>query len=209
MKKIIQHYLCVLLLAANIGACASQQEKPRLKARPAMVQQMAKGHDFKVSFPMYTPSAGGWAWSFLGAEVPFYMQIWGDTLYSFMDYDVWTRPGLGYVYARPEKHGKPFPSKYIISNYEVTTGARDSTIIKFTFPMHLNLSDGKIFIPRNEWFSLFLEEPKVYEIKAIPVRCKMAIARNGDASVYFIQEKEEKVIAYYTTGYFVFNPVKK
>lgn len=72
----------------------------------------------------FSATPGGGGWSFLGAEIPFYMQISGDILHSFMSYDIWTRPGLEYVYARPYKHGEPFPSKYIISDYELQLGLK-------------------------------------------------------------------------------------
>ena len=107
--KIKLQQLLYLAFIVCVCACASQQGKPKLKERPRVVRQMLEDRDFKVSFPMYTSDAGGSGWSFLGAKVPFYMQISADTLYSFMSYDVWTRPDLEYVHARPYKHGEPFP----------------------------------------------------------------------------------------------------
>lgn len=199
MKIILQQWLCIILLM-SLFSCASQQRNPRVKERPKIVKQMVEYRDFKVSFPT-TPEGGDR--SFLGAEIPFYMQISGDTLRSFMSYDIWTRPSLEYVYARPYKHGEPFPSMYIISNYRITTGAKDSTIIRFIFQMPLNMNGDDIIVPRTSWYSQF-ENRIVYEVEQVPVCCKMVILRNGDVVVYFAREQDRKTFVVYR-GSFVFN----
>ena len=79
MKIVLQKWLCVMLLVASMSACALQQRKPIMKERPGVVRQMVENRDFKVDFSA-TPGGGGW--SFLGAEIPFYMQISGDILHS-------------------------------------------------------------------------------------------------------------------------------
>ena len=204
MKIVLQKWLCVMLLVASMSACALQQRKPIMKERPGVVRQMVENRDFKVDF---SATSGGGGWSFLGAEIPFYMQISGDILHSFMSYDIWTRPGLEYVYARPYKHGEPFPSKYIISDYEVTIGTKDSIIIRFTFRMSLNMNGDDIIVPRTSWYSEF-EDRVDYEVEQVPVCCKMVVVRNGDVVVYFVREKDRKTFVVYR-GHFVFNRTKE
>lgn len=199
MRIILQQWLCIMLLM-SLFACVSQQRRPRVKERPEIVKQMVGCRNFKVSF-LTTP--GGGDRSFLGAEIPFYMQISGDTLCSFMSYDIWTRPDLEYVYARPYKHGKPFPSMYFISNYRIATGTKDSTIIRFTFQMSLNMDGDDIIVPHTSWYSQF-ENRVVYEVEQVPVCCKMVIVRNGDVVVYFAREQDRKTFVVYR-GRFVFN----
>nr|WP_288215093.1 hypothetical protein [uncultured Butyricimonas sp.] len=212
MKIKLQQLLCLAFIVC-VCACASQQGKPRLKERPRVVRQMLEDRDFKVSFPMYTLDAGGSGWSFLGAKVPFYMQISADTLYSFMSYDVWTRPDLEYVYARPYKHGEPFPSKYIISDYDVKMGQKDSVIVSFRFYLPVNMDENGMIYPRKPWLRevsspQWKEEEKVCEIKLIRVRCQMTTARNGDVSGRLTREENGEDIFSLFMGYFDFNHAK-
>ncbi len=115
MKIVLQKWLCVMLLVASMSACALQQRKPIMKERPGVVRQMVENRDFKVDF-----SATPWRrWLVIScAEIPFYMQISGDILHSFMSYDIWTRPGLEIRTPDLINMANLFPSKYIISDYE-------------------------------------------------------------------------------------------
>ncbi len=163
--------------------------------RLEIARQMVESRDFKVSFPTLSE-----VWlEFAGVEIPFYMRIAGDTLYSFMSYDVWTRPGWEYVYREPRKHGKLVPVVYPISNYEVTTGAKNSIILTFAFLMPLRINEI------DPWYYQY-ENCTVYEVvDQVPVCCKVVIRRNGDVSVYFAREKDQKTFVSYK-GYFAFEP---
>ena len=170
--------------------------------RLEIARQMVESRDFKVSFPTLSE-----VWlEFAGVEIPFYMRIAGDTLYSFMSYDVWTRPGWEYVYREPRKHGKLVPVVYPISNYEVTTGAKNSIVLKFSFVMPLNISvDDEIEVPYVFWDRRFNDAP-VYKLEQVSVCCEMVIGRNGAVSVYFAKERDQRLIMRNGGGYFVFTP---
>ena len=195
MRITLQKYLCILFVL-SMFSCGSQQRKPRLKDRLEIARQMVESRDFKVSFPTLSE-----VWlEFAGVEIPFYMRIAGDTLYSFMSYDVWTRPGWEYVYREPRKHGKLVPVVYPISNYEVTTGAKNSIILTFAFLMPLRINEI------DPWYYQY-ENCTVYEVvDQVPVCCKVVIRRNGDVSVYFAREKDQKTFVSYK-GYFAFEPL--
>lgn len=179
--RTLHFFLLNITFSVIIIGCGIQNDKiSRKERRLQVVRQMVENRNFKVDFFMVSPEL---------PEVPFYMQILGDTLRSFMDYDVSVRPGLEYVYTQPYKHGEPFPSEYIISNYEIVNGIKDSVIVKFHFQLPVNMEGDKIvFLDRNPFryignigVSSPLPEKKneFYEVKPAEMQCRMAIAYNG------------------------------
>ena len=175
LKIKLQQLLCLAFMAC-VCACASQQGKPRLKERPQVVRQMLEDRDFKIDFT--------WFGGDHGPDIPFYMQISGDTLLSFMVYDTWSRQDLEYVYDNPRKHGRPFPSKYIISDYEVTDERNGVRVVKFSFPIPLKMKGEEVIIPSIFWNNGFIDDNAVYGMKEVRVQCEMDITPYGNVSFH-------------------------
>lgn len=103
-----------------------------------------------------------------------------------MMYDVWGRPDLQYVYNNPYKHGRPYPSKYVIPDYRLIPGKKGIDAVEFSFPIRLKIDkDRKVIITLPSWVDWFEEDTReVYEEKEVTVWCRMEIDKRG--GVFFM-----------------------